>query len=78
MSLEINTSGYRKKVEEPYPGFDWLTLIKEKSVSLTTGSDAHHPDQVGLKFEELYQRLQKEGFDKLVTYDGREKIAIEI
>lgn len=78
MSLEINTSGYRKKVGEPYPGFDWLTLIKEKSVSLSTGSDAHHPDQVGLKFEDLYQRLQKEGFNKLVTYDKREKIEIEI
>ena len=78
MSLEINTSGYRKKVEEPFPGFDWLSLIKEKSVSLTTGSDAHHPDQVGLKFEDLYQRLQKEDFVNLVTYDRREIIEIGI
>jgi histidinol-phosphatase (PHP family) len=78
MSIEINTSGFRKKVDEPYPGFDWLSLIREKSISLTTGSDAHHPDQVGLQFETLYKRLRDEGIDKLVTYDSRNKVEVEI
>jgi histidinol-phosphatase (PHP family) len=78
MSIEINTSGFRKKVEEPYPGFDWLSLIKKKSISLTTGSDAHHPDQVGLQFEALYKRLRDEGFDKLVSYDKRKRRDIKI
>jgi histidinol-phosphatase (PHP family) len=78
MSIEINSSGYRKKVKEPYPGLDWLPFIKEKSIPLTTGSDAHHPDQVGLGFESLYKRLHDEGIDRLVTYKKRQKIEIQI
>ena len=78
MSMEINTSGYRKKVEEPYPGLDWIALIKEKSIPLTTGSDAHHPDQVALGYTTLYQRLEAEGIDKLVCYDKRKRIEIDI
>jgi histidinol-phosphatase (PHP family) len=78
MSIEINTSGNRKKAGESYPGFDWLTLLKENSIPLTTGSDAHHPDQVGLKFENLYRRLKEEGIKKLVTYDKRKQIEVGI
>jgi len=78
MSIEINTSGFRKNVEEPYPGFDWISLIKEKSISLTTGSDAHHPDQVGLQFETLYKRLRDEGIDRLVSYEKRNKVEVEL
>ena len=71
MAIEINTSGYRKNVGEPYPGLDWLSIIREKSITLITGSDAHHPDQVGLKFESLYKRIKEEGINKLVVYDRR-------
>jgi histidinol-phosphatase (PHP family) len=71
MAIEINTSGYRKKVGEPYPGLDWLPMIKEKSIPLTIGSDAHHPDQVGLKFEHVYRRIKEEGISTLVVYDKR-------
>jgi histidinol-phosphatase (PHP family) len=78
MSIEINTSGYRKKVAESYPGFDWLSLIKEKSIPLTTGSDAHHPDQVGLQFEALYKRLHEESINTVVTYEKRNKIEVEL
>lgn len=78
MSIEINTSGFRKKVGEPYPGFDWLPLIKKKSISLTTGSDAHHPDQVGLEFKPVYQRIKHEDIKTLVTYENREKTEIDL
>lgn len=73
MAIEINTSGYRKKVGEPYPGFDWLPLIKDNSIPVTTGSDAHHPDQVGLQFKPVYHRLKEEGIKKLVFYEKRFK-----
>jgi len=71
MAIEINTSGYRKIVGESYPGLDWLPIIKEKSINLTIGSDAHHPDQVGLKFKPVYKKIKEEGFSKLVVYDKR-------
>ena len=78
MSIEINTSGYRKKVGESYPGFDWLTLIKENSLSVTTGSDAHHPDQVGLEFKSVYQKLKENGINKLVVYNNRLKKEVNL
>jgi histidinol-phosphatase (PHP family) len=78
MCIEINSSGFRKKVGEPYPGFDWLALIKEKSVPLTIGSDAHHPNQVGLEFDSVYQHLTKEGVKEIITFDNRRKIKMVI
>jgi histidinol-phosphatase (PHP family) len=78
MAIELNTSGYRKNVGEPYPGLDWLPLIRDNSIPLTTGSDAHHPDQVGLKFKPVYKRIRKEGIDKLVVYDKRHQIERKI
>jgi histidinol-phosphatase (PHP family) len=78
MSIEINTSGYRKKVSEPYPGLDWLPLIKKKSISVTMGSDAHHPDQVGLEFENVYQKIKENGINKLIVYNKRLKKKVDI
>jgi histidinol-phosphatase (PHP family) len=78
MSIEINTSGYRKKVDEPYPGLDWLPLIKNKPISVTIGSDAHHPKQVGLKFKSVYQKFRDVGINKLVFYDKRLKMERKI
>ncbi len=74
MAIEINTSGYRKKVGEPYPGLDWLSLIRDNSIPVTTGSDAHHPDQVGLQFKPVYHRFKEEGIKKLVFYEKRFKM----
>lgn len=71
MAIEINTSGYRKNVGEPYPGLDWLPLIKKYSIPLTIGSDAHHPDQVGLKFKSVYNRIKDQGIKTLIVYDKR-------
>ena len=78
MAIEINTSGYRKNVGEPYPGLDWLPIIREELIPLTTGSDAHHPDQVGLKYESVYTQIKKEGINKLVVFDRRLQKKIKI
>jgi len=78
MAIELNTSGYRKNVGEPYPGLDWLSVLRECKIPLTTGSDAHHPDQVGLNFTSLYHIIKNEDIDKLVVYNKRHQIEIKI
>ena len=78
MAIEINTSGYRKNVGESYPGFDWIPLIADHAIPLTTGSDAHHPDQVGLEFIPLYNKLKEEGITELVFYEERLKMERKI
>ncbi len=73
MAIEINTSGYRKKTGESYPGFDWLKAIIKADIPLTIGSDAHAPDQVGLKFNDVYRRLKNEKNPLLASYKKRKR-----
>jgi len=58
MAVEINTSGYRKPVNESYPGFDWLPELSRLEIPICTGSDAHKPDQVALHYDEVYKALK--------------------
>ncbi len=78
MAMEINTSGFRKSANEPYPGYDWLKMIKKNQIPLTTGSDAHAPGQVGLNFPNLYRRLNFEGIQTLSCYKKRKRTSISI
>ena len=78
MAVEINTSGYRKIAGESYPGLDWLPLLKTRDVAITTGSDSHAPEQVGLQFQAVYQALRREGFDRLTGYEKRKPIKIKL
>jgi histidinol-phosphatase (PHP family) len=52
MALEINTSGTRKAIAEPYPARPLAELAVKNGVALTFGSDAHAPEQVGLFWTE--------------------------
>ena len=74
MVLEINTSGFRKEVEEPYPSLDILDIVKEHKIPLCVGSDAHSPDQVGLKLDYIYKYLITNGIDTLTHFETRKKI----
>ena len=78
MSMEINTSGFRKSEKESYPGYDWLKMIKKHQVPLTIGSDAHSPNQIGLNFSHVYQRLQAEGIRTLSRYSNRKRSNISL
>jgi histidinol-phosphatase (PHP family) len=73
MAIEINTSGYRKNTGESYPGFDWLRAIINADIPLTIGSDAHAPDQVGFKFNDVYRRLKDEKNLVLAFYKNRKR-----
>ncbi len=57
MAIEINSSGLRREIKEPYPAFSFLPLITETGLPLTLGSDAHEPQHVGFAFSEIEARL---------------------
>ena len=73
MVLEINSSGFRKKVGEPYPELQLLDIIKKNDVPICIGSDAHAPDQVGLKFDVIYETLVQKGFTSLTHFEKRQQ-----
>lgn len=53
VGVECNTSLLRKGGSTFYPAPWLLEEILERGLPLTSGSDAHHPDQVGSGFEVL-------------------------
>jgi len=59
MSVEINTSGLRKRIGEMYPSQDILDLIVERELPLVTSSDAHDPGSVAYDFRRLYSLLRE-------------------
>lgn len=72
MSIELNTSGLRKPVKEIYPSLDILKLAKARGLSITLGSDAHKPSEVGANFKEAVELAKAAGFSEYATYSGRQ------
>jgi histidinol-phosphatase (PHP family) len=63
MAIEINTSGLRHPVAEPYPGPSLLRRARLAGVPLTFGSDAHRAAQVGSQFEAALDQALAAGYE---------------
>ena len=74
MVVEINSSGHRKTVNEPYPSLEMLDLLKEYNIPICVGSDSHAPNQVGLQFNEVYKSLKDSGIEYLTYFEKRKQI----
>lgn len=71
--LEVNTSGYRYKLDSPMPSIDilkWYKKIGGKLLCL--GSDAHFPQHIAYKFNYVKILLKDLGFSCITYYEGRE------
>ena len=79
--LEINTSGYRHPElpePQPYPALPIAEQALTLGIPLTVNSDAHAPDQVGLKFAEVEAFLKRRGCRQLVKFDRRKRAAYDL
>lgn len=78
LCVEINTSGYRHtdlRTPAPYPDFPIIEQLLAAGIPLTVNSDAHAPDQVGLKFEDIARWLRGKGCRQLVRFERRKRTA---
>lgn len=72
--LEINTGGIdRTASQEPYPSFEILNLAAQKGIEITLGSDAHHPEEIGRHFEQILEPIKDLGWQRVVTFERRQK-----
>jgi len=71
MAVEINTSGLRKKIGQPYPAKEIIPLILKHDLPLTLGSDAHKPEQIGFSFLEITEHLQRFEGIKFASFEKR-------
>ncbi len=74
MAIEINAAGYRKPIGEPYPSRELLQMAFEREIPITFGSDAHKPEQVGYKKDEIAAFARSVGYTEAVHYIKRDRI----
>jgi len=72
MAIEINAAGYRKPIGEAYPSRELLEMAYERDIPITFGSDAHKPEQVGYKKEEIISFAKSIGYKNIAYFKNRE------
>jgi histidinol-phosphatase (PHP family) len=78
LTVELNTSGYNHPVSEAYPAPGIVKKCYKAGVSMTLGSDAHHPDDVGRHFDRAIPLLQSAGYKHLASFTERRRTDIPI
>jgi len=73
LAIELSTAGWRKPVNESYPGNRIIELAIEKGIPFTTASDAHSHAQLGDKFATLAQRMASFGIQEVCVFQGHKR-----
>ncbi|MCR5144295.1 MAG: histidinol-phosphatase HisJ family protein [Lachnospiraceae bacterium] len=77
IALEINTGAFRKGLKEPNPNIQIIKQYKNMGGKLITiGADAHSPEYVGEKFDEMEKLLTDIGFKSYQVFKSRTPIDI--
>jgi histidinol-phosphatase (PHP family) len=73
VAIELNTAGLRKECREIYPSPAVLQLAARKGISITFGSDAHTPAEVGLNFVEAVELARRAGYTHSCRFARRQR-----
>jgi histidinol-phosphatase (PHP family) len=76
--VEVNTGGLRSPCKEIYPNRTFLEMCFEKGVSITLGSDAHCPEDVGRDFGQASKLIRAVGFEKIVRFTQRKPEPVDL
>ena len=72
VGFEVNTSPLRKGQTQPMPEADIIKALKDRGVNIvTTGSDAHRPQDIGTGIESATQLLRESGFSNISQFEKR-------
>ena len=74
LAIELSTAGWRKPVNELYPGDRIVELAIEKEIPFTTASDAHSHAQLGDSYPRLAQKMASFGIRHVCTFDKHQRI----
>lgn len=78
LTVEINTSGWRKEVKEQYPSKEIIKKMYDLDIPILFGSDAHQPGEIGYHFKEALNLVKEIGYNQLAYFDKRKRSFIEI
>ncbi len=72
--VEINSSGFRKPIQEQYPSKDILELCFELDIPITFSSDAHSVEHIGFKYNDAIALAKEVGYNSCIYFEKKEKI----
>jgi histidinol-phosphatase (PHP family) len=73
LAIELSTAGWRKPVNEAYPGDRIIELAMDKGIPFTTASDAHSHAQLGENFSRLAQRMMNFGIRQVCVFEQHKR-----
>jgi histidinol-phosphatase (PHP family) len=74
LAIELSTAGWRKPVNELYPGDRIVELAMKKGIPFTTASDAHSHAQLGENFPRLAQNMATLGVRQVCIFEKHQRI----
>jgi histidinol-phosphatase (PHP family) len=77
LCVEINSSGLRKTTREVYPSESILARIRDYGIPLTTGSDAHKPEDVAAGFDHVHSLIDQYAGGRVCVFTGRKRRQIK-
>jgi len=76
LSIELSTAGWRKPVNELYPGDRVIALAMSKGIPFTIASDAHSHVQLGENFDRLAEKMLILGVREFCVYEKHKRQVI--
>lgn len=73
--IELNTAGWHKPCDEPYPSPEFLELACSAGVPLVISTDAHAPGEVGRDFERGIALAKSAGYRETQLFEKRRRRA---
>ena len=73
VAIEVSTAGLRKPVGEIYPAPAFLEMCVEAGRPVALSSDAHVPNDLGHRYDEALELLERAGVGELAVFERRER-----
>lgn len=73
LAIELSTAGWRKPVNELYPGDEIIRLAIGKGIPFTTASDAHSHAQLAENYQRLAEKLSALGVTEIAVFDRHQR-----
>jgi histidinol-phosphatase (PHP family) len=78
LAIELSTAGWRKPVNELYPGDPIIELAVEKGIPFTTASDAHSHMQLGENFARLARKMAGLGVCQVCIFQKHKRAELPL
>ena len=78
VAIELSTAGWRKPVNELYPGDSIIALAMEKGIRFTTASDAHSHVQLGENFAKLAHKMAEIGIRQVCIFENHKRAEVPL